>query len=209
MEKVEKAAYYPKSLPEQSDVQQKEVLRARNAVTSKKIYSSVFKWVPEDYYTFTLSKRAEILGASSTFQLCKSMLMENRSFDSSLGAEHNAKFYLVILQYETSINNKKLQSEIRALRPVAKRLDLNKFDFRVASAEDNSRLTGYSHNAVTPFGMLEDVTVILSKAIVDHGDMTKFIWMGGGHIHCKVGMAVPDFIRSKNPLILDVTDSRP
>ena len=202
--------FYPKGFPEQSATQQEEVLRARNAVVANKIYSSVFKWVPEEYYSYSLSKRAEILGAHSTFQLCKSMLMENKSFDASLADDSPsyARFYLVILQYETAINNKKLQSEVRALRSVAKRLDQGKFDFRVAGEEDNARLTGYSHNAVTPFGMLEDVPIILSKAIIHNSDMTKFIWMGGGHIHCKVGMAVSDFISANKPYVLDVTDSR-
>ncbi len=209
VKRLEKAAYYPSDLPEQSDLQQEEVSRARNAVACHKIFSSVFKWVPEDYYSLPLSKRAQILGAHSTFQLCKSMLMENKSFDASSADESYAKFYLIILQYETSINNKKLSSEIRALRPVASRLDSTKFDFRVASAEDNARLTGYSHNAVTPFGMLEDVPIILSKEITRNKDMTQFIWMGGGHIHCKVGLAVSDFIRAKNPLVLDITDNRP
>lgn len=208
VKKMEQTTYdYPLGLPEQSAVQQEEVSRARNAVASQRIYSSVFKWVPEEYYSFPLSKRAEILGAHSTFQLCKSMLMENKSFDASIGNE--SRFYLVMLQYETSINNKKLQSEVRALRPVANRLDSSKYDFRVASAEDNDRLTGYSHNAVTPFGMLVNVPIILAKEIVDNSDMTQFIWMGGGHIHCKVGMAVSDFIRVKKPLVLDVTDTRP
>mmetsp|Transcript_2628 Transcript_2628/g.3940 ORF Transcript_2628/g.3940 Transcript_2628/m.3940 type:complete len:174 (-) Transcript_2628:47-568(-) len=172
----------------------------------------MFKWVPEDYYSFPLSKRAEILGAQSTFQLCKSMLMENRAFDPSLCASAGdisySKFYLVVLQYEATITTKKLQSEVRAIRPVAQRLDPSKFDFRVASEEDNARLTGYSHNAVSPLGMLENVPIVLSKAIVSSDDMTQIIWMGGGHIHCKVGMAVSDFIKAKRPLVLDATDPR-
>jgi prolyl-tRNA editing enzyme YbaK/EbsC (Cys-tRNA(Pro) deacylase) len=209
VKKMEQATYYPKGFPEQTAIQHEEVLRARNAVFKERIYSSVFKWVPEDYYSFPLSKRAGILGAHSTFQLCKSMLMENKSFDESQSNGTYSRFYLVLLQYETSINNKKLQSEVRALRPVADRLDNSNYDFRVASEEDNARLTGYSHNAVTPFGMLEDIPIILSKAIIEDSPMNQFIWMGGGHIHCKVGMAVSDFIHVKKPFIMDLTDKRP
>ncbi len=135
--------------------------------------------------------------------------MENKSFDpAQADGSTYGRFYLVLLQYESTINNKKLQSEIRALRPVANRLDPSNFDFRVASEEENARLTGYSHNAVTPFGMLENVPIVLSKAIVDTEDMTQFIWMGGGHIHCKIGLSVSDFIGVMKPLVLDVTDKR-
>jgi prolyl-tRNA editing enzyme YbaK/EbsC (Cys-tRNA(Pro) deacylase) len=205
---LENDMYYPKDLPEQSAKQQAEVLRARKAVVDQKIYSAVFKWVPSEYYTYSLPQRAEILGAHSTFQLCKSMLVENKSFDASLSDATYSQFYLVILQYETSINNKKLQSEIRALRPVAKRLDHSKFDFRVTSEEDNARLTGYSHNAVTPFGLLEDVPIVFSKKITGTPTMNPFCWMGGGHVHCKVGMAVNDFIKAQNPFVMDITDPR-
>jgi len=205
---LEKTIYYPKDLPEQSAKQQEEVLRAHKAVVDQKIYSAIFKWVPTEYYNFSLSQRAEILGSHSTFQLCKSMLMENKSFDASLNDSNYSQFYLVILQYETSINNKKLKSEIRALRPVKKRLDPSKFDFRLANEADNARLTGYSHNAVTPFGLLEDVPIVFSKGITDNSNMTPFVWMGGGHIHCKIGIAVKDFIKAKSPFVMDVTDPR-
>lgn len=209
VETLETALYYPQQdLSGHNAKYHEEITRARNAIAHDKIYSAVFKWVPEDYYTHSLQKRAEILGAHSTFQLCKSMLMENKSFSGSEENETYSRFYLIVLQYETTINNKKLQSEIRALRPVKQRLDPSLFDFRVASEDDNAMLTGYSHNAVTPFGMLQDVPIILSKAITECSNMTPFVWMGGGHIHCKLGMAISDFLRAKKPLVLDVTDPR-
>eukprot|EP00554_Chaetoceros_debilis_P004255 CAMPEP_0194082286 /NCGR_PEP_ID=MMETSP0149-20130528/7835_1 /TAXON_ID=122233 /ORGANISM="Chaetoceros debilis, Strain MM31A-1" /LENGTH=259 /DNA_ID=CAMNT_0038764401 /DNA_START=103 /DNA_END=882 /DNA_ORIENTATION=+ len=218
---IEKTLYFPKASSSASSSVHEEVVRARNAVVASKIYSSTFKWVPDDYYSYTLSKRAQILGAHSTFQLCKSMLMENRSYDKSLATSSDdstyGRFYLIMLQYETTINNKKLKSELRALRPVKERLDPSKFDFRVATEEDNARLTGYSHNAVTPFGMRENVPIVLSKAITSDnggdtsgsgGGMSQFIYMGGGHINCKIGCAVADFVAATSPLVLDVTDPR-
>lgn len=195
-----------------------QVQRAYNAVVLEhSIYSSVFKWVPENYYSFTLAERAKVLNAQSTWQLCKSMLMENKAFDESLPSVGGtySRFYLIVLQYETTISTKKLVSEVRALKkPVTERYDTNKFDFRLASSEDNDRLTGYLHNSVSPFGLLEkkSVSIILSKSIVDMttgaGKATPFIWMGGGHVHCKVGMAIADFITALSPLVLDVTDPR-
>ncbi len=196
-----------------------QVERAYNSVVIRhNIYSSVFKWVPETYYTLTLAQRAKILGAPSTWQLCKSMLMENKVFDTALSCDNEdgsySRFYLIVLQYETAISNKKLVSEVRALKkPVTKRYDVNKFDFRLASSADNDKLTGYTHNAVSPFGLLDtnSVTIILSKSIKDMTTISKttpFIWMGGGHVHCKIGMATTDFIDALNPLVLDITEPK-
>jgi prolyl-tRNA editing enzyme YbaK/EbsC (Cys-tRNA(Pro) deacylase) len=217
---LENAILYPqlekKRIPTDPSIHE-QVQRAYNSVViHNSIYSSVFKWVPENYYKLTLVQRAELLGAQSTWQLCKSMLMENKAFDESLSDNKDgsySRFYLIVLQYETTISNKKLVSEVRALKqPVTKRYDANKFDFRVASSEDNARLTGYTHNAVSPFGLLEkdSVTIILSKSIKDMAtnSQTPFIWMGGGHVHCKVGMATIDFIDALHPLVLDVTEPK-
>lgn len=210
-----------KKRPSDDPSTHEQVQRAFNsAVIHHNIYSAVFKWVPENYYSLTLAQRAKILGAHSTWQLSKSMLMENKAFDETLASNNNnddgsySQFYLIVLQYETTISNKKLISEVRALKkPITKRYDANKFDFRVASSEDNDKLTGYTHNAVSPFGLLDtkSVTIILSKSIQDMATIsnaTPFIWMGGGHVHCKIGMATSDFIRALNPLILDVTEPK-
>lgn len=221
IQNLENAILYPqlekKLIPTDSSIHE-QVQRAYNSVViQNNVYSSVFKWVPENYYKLTLAQRAEFLGAQSTWQLCKSMLMENKAFDESLSSDNKdgsySRFYLIVLQYETTISNKKLVSEVRALKqPVTKRYETNKFDFRVASSEDNSRLTGYTHNAVSPFGLLEkdSVTIILSKSIKDMTtkSQTPFIWMGGGHVHCKVGMATIDFIDALHPLVLDVTEPK-
>ena len=202
--------------PELTSPQHEQVQRARTAVASSNLYSATFQWVPEHYYSLSLLERAKILGANSTYQLCKSMLMENKAFDPALALSKNdksyAQFYLIILQYEATITNKKLQNEIRALRPAKKRLDPSKFDFRVASQIANDRLTGYTHNAVSPFGMkkAEEVPIVLAKAIVteERRDMSQFIWMGGGHVHLKIGLAVEDLVKGLNAAVLDVTDAR-
>jgi len=203
---------YPSHIQPQSN-EHSQILRVYKDIMSNSMYSSVHKWVPTNYYDQSLSERASILGAHSTYQLCKSMLMENKAYDSSSSKDlkssfqdkTNSRFYLVILQYKTSIATKKLQSEVRGLQPLASRLDPSKFDFRVASEEHNSILTGFTHNAVSPFGLHEDVPMILSKAIADT-DMTQFIWLGGGHVHLKIGMAMSDLMLVKNPLVLDVTE---
>lgn len=180
--------------------------------TPPRFISSVsWKWVPENYYSLTLQQRAGILKAHSTNQLCKSMLMENRAPNApkDCGDRTNARFYLVVVQYDATINTKKLESEIRGLRSVqsGKRLDKSDFEFRMAGEDDNDRVTGYSHNSVTPFGLLDSsVPIVLSKSILDVSP--AFMWMGGGHVHLKLGMAVREFVQALDALVLDASDFR-
>jgi len=209
---LEYSTYYAPLIPYPSESEHEQIMRARRALILLKMYSVKFTWVPRDYYSLPLVQRAEILGAYSTKQICKSMLMENKVFDPSVYADTlnptYSQFYLVILQYDTTISTKKLQSEIRWLMPVSKRLEPSKFEFRVASEHDNDRLTGFLHNAVTPFGMNERVPIIIAKAIVCNPEQIRFIWMGGGHVHLKLGVAVTEFLDSTKPLVLDVTEPR-
>jgi len=145
-----------------------QMSRARSAVINANCTSAVFKFVPSDYYTYGLEKRRQTLGATTTFQLCKSMLMENVKCDATDCADRtNSRYYLVVVQYEAEINGKKLASEIRALRPAGKdRLPPNMFEFRLAASSDNDRLTGYVHNSVTPFGLLDGtVPIVMASAI--------------------------------------------
>lgn len=186
-----------------------QMSRARSAVIKSNCTSAVWKFVPSDYYTYDLEKRRQTLGATTTFQLCKSMLMENIKCDNSDCTDRtNSRYYLVVVQYEAEINGKKLASEIRALRSAGKdRLPPNKFDFRLASSEDNDRLTGYVHNSVTPFGVVDDkVPIVLASVIKDV--RPAFVYMGGGHVDLKLGMAVEDFVKGTSAIVADVSDAR-
>ena len=187
------------------------VRRARASVEQLGIYSAAWKFVPPPYYTWPLEKRAECLRARSIQYLCKSLLLENKkapSYCSGAEADEdptNPKFVLVVLQYAATLDEKKLTNAIRALRKdVKSRLDDSKFDFRIASEEDNRVITGYEHNSVTPFGLLRPVPIVLSSAL----EPLKFFWMGGGHEHLKLGMAYSDFCRSLSPIVADISTPR-
>lgn len=173
--------------------------RARSDVEKKGIYSASWKWVPPSYYDWTLEERAKTLDAPSTALLCKSLLMENKQSDGK--DPTNPQFVLVVIQYMASLDTRKLASAIRSLRPnVKERLDYSQFDWRIADPADNDRLTGYSFNSVTPFGLKEQVPIVLTAAVLP----LYFFWMGGGHVHLKLGMAVSDFVKGTNPIIADI-----
>lgn len=50
----------------------------------------------------------------------------------------------------------------------------------------NDRLTGFSHNAVTPVGMLERLPIVLSHRIA--ALQPALFWMGGGEVDLKLGL---------------------
>jgi len=184
-----------------------QMRRARMAVEKAGVYSAVWKSVPSSYYTWPLEKRAECLRAPSIHHLCKSLLFENRKTNYTKDPT-NPKFVLVIVQYAATLDVKKLVNAIRTLRPNVKdRLDAKtQFDFRKASAEDNDAITGYKHNSVTPFGLLqpEKVRIVLSSALVP----LKIFWMGGGHVHVKLSTTVSDFCAALDPVVADISQPR-
>lgn len=54
-------------------------------------------------------------------------------------------------------------------------------------------------------GLNEEVPIILSKSVSDLG----YFWMGGGHIHLKLGLAVSDFVNTvKNVKIMELSIPR-
>jgi prolyl-tRNA editing enzyme YbaK/EbsC (Cys-tRNA(Pro) deacylase) len=214
-----------------------DLRRAKRHVQESRCHSSAWRLCPPDYYAIDLDERMRILGAHSTSQLCKACLFENRNFvttndcdaismdagghdddddddDDERGGGRgadptNSRYYLIVVQYVESINVKKLASELRGLRPPGpRRFDPGYFaDLRLAPEETSAKHTGYGHNGVSPFGMLDkSIPVIVCKSIMRV--RPNFIWMGGGHKDWKLGMAVSEFIRGVNAIVLDVSEPR-
>ena len=175
--------------------------RAREHVESLNICCN-WKWVPANYYDWSLEQRAKVLKARTTHMLCKSLLLENKK--CSEPDETNPKFILVVIQYKTTLDEKKLTTSIRKLRPVSERLGESSYDFQVASSEDNDRITGYKFNSVTPFGLKEKVMIVLSSEIVPY----SFFWMGGGHVNLKLGMSVTEFQKLGNVKVMELSEPR-
>jgi len=114
---------------------------------------------------------------------------------------------MIVLQYDSELDTSLLTKSIRRLSAVEERLDpsSSNFDWRVADPEDNDRITGYKFNSVTPFGLNEDIPIILSSVLVSLG----YFWMGGGHVHLKLGLAVSDFVgKVKNVKVMEVSVPR-
>ena len=172
--------------------------RAAVEASSERWLSAIWKWVPPNYYDLTLEDQRQALGAYSMTQMCKSFLVENRSCKKlDCSDRTNSRFYLLVIRHDAVIDNLKLALEIRSLRPPGPgRLGPSQFDFQVV---DDTR-------TVTPFGMKDGtVPVVLAKDVVTEMSKPKFIWMGGGHEHVKLGMALDEFLKGTDAIVADVT----
>ncbi len=207
------------------------VRRARRHAQMSRCYSSKWKFVRpppsspssssvvNHYYSLGLEERRVILGAHAISQLCKSCLFENRNYvttpmptndgAASRADPTNSRYYLIVVQYVESVNVKKLGYELRGLRPPGPdRFDAAYFsDMRLAPEDASSYLTGYGRNGVSPFGIRDGtIPIIVCASILRI--RPKFIWMGGGHEDWKLGVAVCEFLRATNALVLDVSEPR-
>ena len=80
-------------------------------------------------------------------------------------------------------------------------------DLRLAPEEDSVRLTGYAHNGVSPFGLADStIPILVCKSVLNV--RPKFIWMGGGDKDLKLGMAVSEFVKALDAIVLDVSEPR-
>jgi hypothetical protein len=202
-----------------------EVAKVKQSLLNNKVFNYRLVTVPEDYYDRSFQGRADILSASIP-QLCKSLIFENANFDESCqeGADDlsYAKFYLVVVQYEAKFDTIRFENLIWGLRPYQNRLAKSKFNFNLASAEDNDRLSGYKHNAVTPFGMtterskdgvvvesglrIKNVPVVICSRL--QNIRPSYIYLGGGEVNVKLGLGLSDFIRVHQPIIGNVSEGR-
>ena len=76
------------------------------------------------------------------------------------------------------------------------------FHFRVADESEALNLAGFEHNAITPFGMIKEIPIVLAD------DITKlprdYCWIGGGEIDVKLGFNVKEFVEKMKPMVTDI-----
>ncbi len=191
--------------------------RARRHTQTTHCFSATWRHCPSDYYSRTIDERVKLLGADNVSQLCKACLFENKNYvfgkgdgdDDKVIDLTNSRYYLIVVQYIESINAKKLASELRGLRPPGStRFSPTYFsDMRLAPADESMKLTGYGHNGVSPFGMLDStIPIVLCASITKI--RPQFIWMGGGHPDWKLGVSVSEFVNGLNAIVLDISEPR-
>jgi prolyl-tRNA editing enzyme YbaK/EbsC (Cys-tRNA(Pro) deacylase) len=162
------------------------------------------KRAQDNYYELSLTQRKEFLQAPSTYHLCKTIIMENTAYDESASKDvFYPKYIAVIVQYEARLNAEKIMKTMKEYQNSHSLHKLSRkcFHFRHADEDVALELTGYGHNAITPFLMKNNIPVVLSKSILDLHP--KYLWMGGGEVELKLGMSVEEFVQVLNPIISD------
>ena len=187
------------------------VQRVQKDLHRRKVFIFRMKQVPANYYSLTLDGRREILGASSVSQLCKTIVLENIMWDERdatgpLDAT-NPRYLAVVVQYEAKINTEALARELyNNLQAEGKQISRKKFKFQLAPESVSETLTGFIHNAVTPFGMRSQVPIVVCQGVLDCKE--SFIWLGGGEVDMKLGLTLHDLMRSTGAISLSCSNSR-
>jgi len=121
------------------------------------------------------------------------------------GDVKDSKYYMVIVQYTARLHNEKIAQAIRSLYtdPACPPPSKKQYNFRLCSPEDNERLTGYTHNGVTPLGTREKLPIIMSHLIADLNP--AFFWLGAGEVDLKLRISFKEFVEHFQPLIADIT----
>ncbi|GLI67325.1 hypothetical protein VaNZ11_011512 [Volvox africanus] len=190
----------PTVTPDASPTQQ----RLEQELLDRGLSSFRFVRVPAEYYDRPLEFRRDCLGAASVNHLCKSIVMENtRAHESVTGWEdpRNSKYYCVIVQYTARLHADKLKVGVQELG--GRKFGRQYYNMRLATEEVNDTLTGFSHNAVTPICMREQLPILMSHRIakLQPGEF----WLGAGEVDLKVGLNVDEFITAYQPFVLDCT----
>jgi prolyl-tRNA editing enzyme YbaK/EbsC (Cys-tRNA(Pro) deacylase) len=99
-----------------------------------------------------------------------------------------------------------LRDLIHGLRPAASRLPRKRFHFQLADEEVSNKLSGFSHNAVSPFGMVSDIPIVICRRCTEV--QPAYLFMGGGEVDLKLGISVSDFLRATNAIVGELSTPR-
>lgn len=178
-----------------------EVAQVRQWCKDNKVFSATLAWVPSDYYSHSLQWRRDILKADSINNLCKTVLLENtHCVNQDCSDPRNSRYYMILFQYVERINT---ESVMRVVKSWNEGLGKKKFNFRVAPSADSEKLTGFMHGGVVPFCNNILIPVIMSSSIVSISP--SYIWIGAGHVDCKLRVDIHEFINVVMPEIASVT----
>lgn len=159
------------------------VERVKRSVGGLPIFTAVLRRVPSDYYSKSLGERRDLLGCTSTAQLCKTIVLENTAWQE--GDSKEARYVAVVLQYITKIDVEALA--VKMHRPPTRRPK-----YQLAPEAVSRALTGFIHNAVTVFGLRSPLPIVVCQRVADVSP--PFVYLGGGSVDMKLGLSVHELI---------------
>lgn len=161
---------------------------------------------PVSYYELSYQERIQLLHGTNINQLCKSLLMVNHNYivHPELTPQQHPRYVLVIIQYIARLHNDRLSKLVyNHISSQSSCIRKNReYNWRLASENDNEHITGYINNAVTPFGLLQSVPIIISDTVAQQ---CSTIYLGAGHVDLKLELDVNEYISKCNVLVGNVT----
>lgn len=120
---------------------------------TNQVYSYKIIEADSNYYILNLNQRKEVLGAHSIDVLCKTIVLENTSFDSKFESDYYKKYYMAIVQYTQEIHAEKIAKSMKAIQNANSKEKLSNkyFHYRLVKDEIAFEMTGYKFNCITPF----------------------------------------------------------
>ncbi|RYH05807.1 YbaK/EbsC family protein, partial [archaeon] len=175
------------------------IARVKQDLRCRGIYSTSFLYVPTNYYDYTLEERAKLLGGHVP-QLCKSILFENTAWEGENEFDPtNARYYLVITQYVAKINTTTLRNFIQSLRGT-NRLSKSSFNFQLAPDSVSFQLTGFAHNAISPFGLVEKrIPIVICTRCTQVSP--SMLYLGGGRVDVKLCLSVGELVEKTGAVV--------
>ena len=180
------------------------VSRVKFSLIRRGIKSAIFQTVPDNYYSMSFVDRATLLKCSVP-QLCKSIILENTSYCDEYGSDMTySRYYCLVLQYAAKFNEDKIIDFCQKIG--MKNIPRKRYSFQLAPSDVSAALTGFDHNAVSPYGLFSSITILVDKACLSVSP--AFIWLGGGAVNVKLGIAVRDLLRSTGAFVGETSDPR-
>ena len=103
-------------------------------------------------------------------------------------------------------NSDLLRDLVHSLRPIPDRLPKKRFNFRLCKTEVSAEITGFSHNGVSPFGLVCPIPVVICQNITNI--TPAYIYLGAGDVDVKVGLSIEDFLNGLQPIVGVVSSPR-
>ena len=162
-------------------------LKLKDHLLQRGFRSVYMKFATPDFFEWDFPTRKVFLEAASENHLCKCIIMENKKFNPELASKFYHRYVCVIIQFTTSLKNERLIKAMKSYQNNNCEVKASRkyFHYRLASGEMNNELSGYMHNAVTPF-MFKDTSIpfVLSDRITKL--QPAYFWLGGGHVNTKL-----------------------
>ena len=162
-------------------------LKLRDYFLTRGYRSVEMKFATPAFFAMDYPTRKIYLNAASEFHLCKCIILENKRFKKEMESEFYHQFVCVVIQFKTTLNNEKIIKVMKKYQNgnCTEKVSRKGFHYRLANDTANEEISGYMHNAVTPFMFKNTKIPMVVSDRIRQLSPANF-WLGGGHVNTKL-----------------------